>query len=398
MTKLRDDLRQAFDREQTALGDVGDARHRLVQNALAARDVPASRGLQFAAAIAAVLIAVIVVATFALAKANNHSQVVPAATPSPRAVVSPTPLANQIAVPAATPLILYHDPVNFDQLDGTTWDGKIDGRIGDGVTNGGLGNPQGSLYTTSSGDIRYRDGNTVAPGGGGVFWADDGAHYCDVARTTASNVSGPGMLQLGMPGQPSHNVARVGTVGAAGLNAGGPVVVACSPGADRAVVYEAGGQGVGVAQVWVIQLSTGRILWTAGSGTWIAASHDGTYVAIADTTGHSAIYGPGGGVVTHLPGTVFGFSWDATLAVTAQSYGAIPSIVRVIDGMAVWTCPDSSLKYIESFAEPGGTHLAIGVADPAYPQTGGFPPVDLFVVGSDGVVAFERKDVTLFSQ
>jgi hypothetical protein len=54
MSKLRDDVRAAFDKEQAALGDVGDARHRLVPGALAARDVPASRGLQLAAGIAAV--------------------------------------------------------------------------------------------------------------------------------------------------------------------------------------------------------------------------------------------------------------------------------------------------------------------------------------------------------
>jgi len=36
--------------------------------------------------------------------------------------------------------------------------------------------------------------------------------------------------------------------------------------------------------------------------------------------------------------------------------------------------------------------------DPAYPQTGGFAPVDLFVVGADGTVTLEKKDVVLFAQ
>src|SRR4029077_6449336 len=120
MTKLRDDVRGAFDREQTALGDVGDARHRLVHNALAASDVPVSRGLQWAAAIAAMLIAVIVIATFAIARANSHSNVLPAATPTPKAVVSPTPLSNTLTVPDATPIITFGDPAKPDQIDGIT--------------------------------------------------------------------------------------------------------------------------------------------------------------------------------------------------------------------------------------------------------------------------------------
>ncbi len=186
--------------------------------------------------------------------------------------------------------------------------------------------------------------------------------------------------------------------GSAGLDGGGPSVFGCSPGGDRALVVQSAGQGVGVANVWVVQLSTGRIVWTTGSGTWIAASHDVRYVAVANVAFQSTIYGPTGAAVARLASTVFAFSWDGTLVVTAQSYGAAPSIVNWSDGHAVWTCPDSTLKYWESFAEPGGSHIAVGVLDPAYPQTGGFAPVDLFVVGADGIVAFERKDVTLFSQ
>src|SRR6202035_5539121 len=194
-----------------------------------------------------------------------------------------------------------------------------------------------------------------------------------VVRTGSSDAAGPGMLQLGAPGQPSKNVAQVGSFAPATSNGGGPVVVACSTAGDRAVVYEAGGQGVGVVRFWVIQLSTRRTLWTGGSGGMIVASHDGAYVALADgdTAGYSTVYGPSGGVITHLLGTVFTFSWDETLAVTAQNFGATPTIARVLDGIRVWTSPNS-LKYVESFAEPGGSHIAIGVMDPAYPQTGGF--------------------------
>ena len=390
MTRLRDDVRTAFEREQTALGDVADARHRLLHSALAERDQPASRGLQWPAAVAAVLIAGIVIATFAIAKANNHSRVVPAATPSaspsPSPVVSPTPLANQLVVPAGTPVILYHDPADFDQLDGVTWDGKNSGKLGTGVTNGGNASPDGSKFTTL-GD------KSLA----GVFWADDSVHYCVVVRTGSSDVTGPGTLQIGAQGAQPRNVARVGTIGASGLNAGGPVVIACSPSADRAIVYQAGGQGVGVQEFWVIQLSTGRTLWHGGGGAWITASHDGDYVALSPAPGQpTKIYGADGKQVAELPQQVFAFSWDGSLVVVAGSFGSTPSVVDWRSGQTIWTCPNRALNYWQSFAEPGGTRLAIGVTDPAYKNTTGFQPVDLFVVGADGVVVFEKRDVTLF--
>jgi len=291
--------------------------------------------------------------------------------------------------------------VNFDQLDGMTWDGSVSGRIGDGVTNGGVGSPGGSLYTTM-GEIRNRSGQVVAtydPKNQSLFWADDDLHFCDVARIGSRDASGPGMLQIGAPGQPITNVTQIGSFAPATANAGGPRLVSCSPGADRAVVYQSGGQGVGVVQFWVLQLSTGRTLWMGGSGSWIAASHDAKYVALVDGSGQAAIYGPNGAALARLAKTVFGFSWDGTLAVTAQSFSAPPSIVKWADGTTIWTCPGgNTCKSWEAFTEPDGTHIAVGVLDPAYPQTGGFAPVDLFIVGADGSVALEKKDLVLLSQ
>jgi hypothetical protein len=64
--------------------------------------------------------------------------------------------------------------------------------------------------------------------------------------------------------------------------------------------------------------------------------------------------------------------------------------------MTRWTAPNSQLKYWQAFPEPGGSLIAIGALNPAYKNTNGFQPVDLFVVGTDGRVVFEKKDVTLF--
>ena len=395
---LRDDIRGGFDRQQAKLGEVGDARHRLMQDGLAARE-SVSRRVQWAAGIAAVLIAALVIGTFALVRGNIHPQTVPGTTP--KASASPTQLQNALNVSDSTPVIVYHDPANFDQVDGVTWDGKRSGRIGTGAANGGIPNPQGTLYAASN-EIRDRHGAVLAtfdPINVGVFWSDDGRSYCSVVRTASRDMSSPGELQLTEVGKSPRNVARVGSFKPASHDGGGPSVVACSPGGDRAVVYQSGGQGIGVMQFWVVQLSSGRTLWTGGVGGYIAASHDGRYVALADGSGHTVIYGPGGAVLKRLEGEVFGFSLDGALVVAAQIGGAqSPSIVNWSDGQTIWTCPDSTFGYWGSFAEPGGSQIAIGVLDPAYPQTGGFAPVDLFVVGADGIVSFELKDVTLFSQ
>src|SRR5215467_11470549 len=92
----------------------------------------------------------------------------PAASLSPTAVASaaPTPLSRPLNVAASTPVILYHDPADFDQVDGVTWDGKISGKIGSGVTNGGNASPDGRTYATSLDRDFFN------------FWADDSSHYC----------------------------------------------------------------------------------------------------------------------------------------------------------------------------------------------------------------------------
>ncbi len=384
---MRDDLRTALESQQSALGDVGDARQRLMHGAMLNRDQPAKRTWQWAAAVAAVLIAAIVITTFALVKAGGRTTPVPVATPSPHLQASPTPLTNGLVVPPGTAVILFHDPANFDQVDGVTWDGKTSGRVGVGATSGGNAAPDGSHYQTLG------DKGADLP-----FWADDSTHYCALVRTKSRDVTAPGMLQIGAAGQAPRNVVKVGTFGAANLNAGGPTVVACSPAGDRAVVYQSGGQGIGVAEFWVIQLSTGRTIWHGGSGGWIAASHDGRYVALSGQGG-AVIYGPDGESLFHPASQVYAFSWDGDFAVVAGADGA-PRIIYWISGeLTIWSCPPGiGYQYWQAFPEPGGTRIAIGALDPAYKNTDGFQPVDLFVVDTNGVTGFEKKDVTLFGQ
>jgi hypothetical protein len=397
MTKLRDDVRGAFDREQSALGDVGDARHRLIHNALAASDVPASRGLQWAAAVAAVLIAAIVIVTFALARANSHSNVLPAATPSPKAAVSPTPLTKALNVADSTPIIVYGDPANRNQLDGVTWDGKTAGKLTSQQLVGG-GNPQNNLFAGSN-SIDDRAGNTVMTGSMGIkgfqgTWADDGRHICLVTPfNDPGNAGVPTTLQLVTvgPSPQARNVARVGT-----LNQQTFVrAVACSTRSDRAVVVQSGGQGVFTAQYWVVQLSTGKVIWThsfdvAHTSVDVITSRDGVYVAEnltqAAPTG-STVYGPDGKAVAHLPTFIEAFSWNGDLAVVDMGYGSTQvNLISWRDGAVLWTCPPG-VGLLRAVPEPDGTKIAVWLVPAADFQQLAQTP-DLYVLTASGAVVF----------
>ena len=74
----------------------------------------------------------------------------------------------------------------------------------------------------------------------------------------------------------------------------------------------------------------------------------------------------------------------------------MPSIVDWRTGETVSSSPNNRFKYWQAFPEPGSSPMAVGVLDPAYPMVGGFAPVDLFVVGANGAVAFERTYLTVF--
>src|SRR5712691_11145516 len=175
MDELRPEIHEAFAEQQSKLGNLADSRDRLGRGALAARNVHREGRAQLAAGVAALVIAALVITTFAYIRngvgTTRHGPPVPAS--------SPTPLRRPLNVSNQTPVILYHDPASFDQLDGMTWDGKVSGRVGAGATNGGIGNAQGSLYSTST-DLRNRFDQVLATYSGkdlGVFWADDGVHY-----------------------------------------------------------------------------------------------------------------------------------------------------------------------------------------------------------------------------
>lgn len=119
MNKLRQDLRDVFDRQQEALGDLSGPRERVLRGALENKnDQPIGRRTQWAAGIAAAVIAILLVVTFAYVRAASWRQTldhpVPAASPTPTAKQGP-PLVGPTG--ANPPGLFSWD---IDLLDGAT--------------------------------------------------------------------------------------------------------------------------------------------------------------------------------------------------------------------------------------------------------------------------------------
>jgi hypothetical protein len=389
---LRDDIRAGFDRKQATLGEVGDARHRLMQDALAAREHVSHRA-QWAAGIAAVLIAAIVITTFALIRGVGRPHATPAA--------SPTATTQNLSASDSTPILVIRESAAYEKVEAITWDGKIVGQLP--FDPGGYSsNPAANLFA-SGGTIRDRRGALLASGSFGFkffsgTWADDEVHFC--LMTPFDNPGGGGVpttLKLfdARTGT-ARDVLQVGTLG----NQTFVTVAACSVEFDRAVVVQSGGQGIGTSQYWVVELSTGKILWTRnfqeskGQPVQIVSSRDGQ--TIAESQGQSStIIGLDGAVIGQIAGSVRIFCWDGSRAlVDAGSGGGQARIVRVSDDSTVWSGPSGSGFYVYSYgAQPDGASLAVGMYNPANTDVRGLTAVDLYIVAPDGHMAAEMKDV-----
>ena len=87
MDDLRKEVRAEFERRQAALGEIHGAREAIVKRALADRDEPVGGRLQLAAGIAGVVIAAMVIATFAYVRAGigvpRHGPPIAAGSPAP---------------------------------------------------------------------------------------------------------------------------------------------------------------------------------------------------------------------------------------------------------------------------------------------------------------------------
>ena len=389
---LRDDIRAGFDRKQATLGEVGDARHRLMQDALAAREHVSHRA-QWAAGIAAVLIAALVITTFALIRGVGRPHATPAVTPTAR--------TQKLSVSDSTPILLIRETSAYQKIDAITWDGKAAGTLPFDLGDS-LPNPAANLFA-SAGVIRDRSGAVVASGSfGGKFfsgtWADDEVHFCLMTPVDNPGAGGlPTTLKLfDARAGTARDVLKVGTL----YNQTFMSVAACSVEFDRAVVVQSAGQGIGTAQYWVVELSTGKILWThnfqesKGLPVQIVSSRDGQTVAESQGL-TSTLFGLDGAAIGHIAGSVQIFCWDGSLALVDAGTGDGPArIVRISDGSTVWSGPSGSGFYVSSYgAQPDGASIAVGLHNPAYTAVNDLNPVDLYIVAPDGHVVAEMKDI-----
>ena len=401
MNDLRRDIKEVFAKQQGQLGDAAGTSNRMLRAATAGRRVnpqlwPSVAGVALVlVAASAIGVSVVIRGLHSKNVVTNHPSPTLVATPS--ATPAPTPMSQLLQVPATTPVILFHDSVDVQQIDGVTWDGSARGRVG--ATDAGMGfvqNPAGTLYGWTD-SIHDRSGAVVAtlpvitkgfPG----TWADDGRHLCSMVGESPFGQPGgkPTTLQVSVLGQSPRNVVQVGRA----YEQTSIGVAACSIERDRAVIVQSGGQGSSTAQFWVVQLSTGRIEWTRsytqdGLNTVdIRPSRDGEFIAeikytcCPATANTTTIYGPTGTVLGHSTSRIQAFSWDGSLAVVAE-YGGPVSVIRWRDRTVVWRGPAGG-GYLDAMPEPGGQRIAVSLSDPAHPQTGGFPPRNVWAVGPDG--------------
>jgi hypothetical protein len=388
MNDLRRDITEVFAKQQEQLGDVAGAGNRMLHAATAARRV--NRQLWASVAgVALVLVAATAIGVSVVVRGLHPKNVVtnhpsPSAMATPTATPAPTPMSQQLQVPATTAVILFHDPLDDQQVDGINWDGSARGRVGlADVGSGFVQNPAGTLYGWTD-SVHDRSGAVVAtlpkltkgfPG----TWADDGQHICTMVSENPFGQPGgkPATLQVSDLGRSPRNVVQVGRA----YEQTGIGVAACSIDKDIAVAVQSGSAG-NTVQFWVVKLSTGRVLWTRTGGGNIVASRDGQYIAENTPAAGTTIYGPTGAVLGHVAGWIGAFSWDGSLAVIG-SYNGPVSVVRWRDGSVIWTGPADG-AYEDALPEPGGQRIAVSVRDPQQPQTGGFPPKNVYVVGPDG--------------
>lgn len=363
------------------------------------------------AGVAVVLVAMVAFAGLLLLTHPHHAPAVrgrpntsapPTAAPTPTAAT--TPVSTPFSAPDSVTAIVFGDPANRTQIDAVTWNGSRLGYLpGLGAGSSWAPNPSATLFAGPSSVVNRR-GQVVAalaPSGKTLpVWADDGHTLCRTTPEPQANSSSPATLQLATVGGDWRTVGQFGTVSE---NAGVDIA-ACSVLNDRAVLVERSYQGPNVRQLWVVQLSTGRVLWSRpypadGNATIeVVASRDGAFVAVGRSTccPHTAftttVYGADGGLTGTFDGHAGGyagtaFSWDGSRMVLAT--GADDSQVTVVDvraGTTVWRAP-AGLKVAGIVAEPvarGRLGIALNGTGAVAGPDGYVAAADLYLVDAAG--------------
>ncbi len=405
MSSFRQDLRAAFAAQQQGIEPLGESPQKVFERGLARAGrravLPQLAGaLAVSLAIAVVVSVLMVMRLHQSTPAPARPTVVPtsvSATPTP--LPSPTPVMAVFAAPDSVPALVFHDAVDRNQLDAVRWDGSGLGRL----RMTGSTNRTGTLFATST-QILDRQGRPVAPltvdGKGLPVWADDGRTLCRTMPETAGVTGVPATLQLESVGGQWRSIGQYGTA-AESLGVG---IAACSTLNDRAVLLQAHYQGGGASVIWVVQLSTGRVLWSRTyplNGTAkidVAASRDGSLVAVGQSTCcprsgvATTLYGPSGELLGTFEGHAGGyagqaFSWDGSRIVLAS--GADESQVSIVDvrtKSTVWRAPDGQ-KVAGVAVEPGGENrlgLVLNNLGAFAGPDGYVPAGNLYLVDSAG--------------
>jgi len=184
MNDLRRDINEVFAKQQAQLGDAAGTSNQMLRAATAGRRVnrqlwPSVAGVALVlVAASAIGVSIAIRGLHSKSVVTNHPSPTPIATPT--ATPAPTPMSQQLHVPDTTPVILFHDPVDVQQIDGITWDGSARGRVAAGpeFANGFTPNPAGTLFG-GTGYVRDRAGTVVATPavttkGFAGTWSDDG--------------------------------------------------------------------------------------------------------------------------------------------------------------------------------------------------------------------------------
>lgn len=286
------------------------------------------------------------------------------------------------------PLIWYATaPSSGPQPQATTdvavdWNG---GTVGILHEQGNIGqSPDGSRLLTGAGSLVDQTGRVVGQLTslkGGPGWGDDSRQRCFMSTADGALPTGngePAWLFTSPIGTAGHRLVQLGEFG----GQSGPSVLACSPSTDRAVVAE--DVIFYVREVWVLQLSTGAVLYhhvyIDGQVASVVASHDGRYLAELSMLSHGNPIVLGdtqirrtsdGAVLARIPHQrVEGFSWDGSRIVTTPANpSGVAGEVEVVDwqhNSVVWRhplAPQDQTGYgrVDLLPRPEGADIAVAV-------------------------------------
>ena len=318
---------------------------------------------------------------------------------TPGAIVSPPTTGDRLVLSDA-PLgadgrafVLMQRP-GEERLHGVSWDASTSGVLPGRV-------PAGSPWSQSPDGARYLlDGRVydragaligVLPWqgkGGAPTWTPNGRQLCvalpELPIGGGRALTGaPMRLEMAAPGEAARVIAAgYGTYTDNSVFA----VLACDPGADRAIVAQFG-QGVSAARLWAFRLSTGAVLRSVEyggpsvRGAWVTATADGGTIAESSlegqrwtTTIRRADDGVSLGTIVDFEAQ--GFAGDGSLVVGQSGPNAV-AVVNWKTGRRIWSA--TGLPYGGYLPEPSGRSVAIGVG-----FVGGSDVADVYIVDSSG--------------